>query len=85
MSTIFTWEPETFDHLPESGELDPLSPYVQKHFRGSDPILEAGYGAGRFVKYPHDRGFDCGGIKYSAETVQNMKTKGFGIIPGNLL
>lgn len=75
MSTIFKWKPEAFDDLLESCERDPLLPYIHKYFKRPGPILEAGCGAGRFVKYLHDRGFDSRGIEYNPETVQNVKAK----------
>jgi SAM-dependent methyltransferase len=75
MSTIFTWKLETFDDLLASCESDPLLPYIHRYFHRPGPVLEAGCGAGRFVKYLHDRGFDCRGVEYNSETVQNVKAK----------
>ena len=75
MSTIFEWKTETFDDLLESCEWDPLLPYTLTYFTPPGPVLEAGCGAGRFVKYLHDRGFDCRGIEFNETTVKNVKNK----------
>jgi SAM-dependent methyltransferase len=75
MSTIFSWNVEDFDYLLESCDTDPLSPYILKYFTRSGRILEAGCGAGRYVKYLHDRGYDCVGIEYNKRTVENVKKK----------
>jgi SAM-dependent methyltransferase len=75
VSTIFSWQVEAFDDLLKSCEWDPLTPYVHKYFTPPGPVLEAGCGSGRFVKYLHDRGFDCRGIEFNAETVRNIRVK----------
>jgi SAM-dependent methyltransferase len=75
MSTIFDWRTEAFDDLLNSCEWDPLTPYVHAYFTPPGPILEAGCGAGRFVKYLHDRDFDCRGIEFNPVTVRNVKDK----------
>ena len=75
MSTIFSWKVEDFDYLLESCDTDPLSPYILKYFTRSGRILEAGCGSGRYVKYLHDRGYDCVGIEYNQTTVENVKKK----------
>ena len=75
MSTIFSWKVEEFDHLLESCERDPVTPYIFKYFSPSARILEAGCGAGRYVKYLSDKGYDCVGIEYSRATVDKVKSK----------
>jgi SAM-dependent methyltransferase len=75
MSTIFNWQTETFDDLLKSCQWDPLTPYLHRYFPSPGPILEAGCGAGRFVKYMHDEGFDCRGIEFNEVTVKNVKAK----------
>jgi SAM-dependent methyltransferase len=75
MSTVFSWQVEAFDDLLSSCERDPLTPYVHKHFTPPGPILEAGCGSGRFVKYLHDLGFDCRGIEFNADTVRDVHAK----------
>ena len=73
MSTIFSWKVEEFEDLLASCELDPLMPYILKHFNPNTRILEAGCGAGRYVKYLYDGGYDITGVEYSAETVASVK------------
>jgi len=75
MSTIFSWKVEDFDYLLESCDTDPLNSYILKYFTRSGSILEAGCGSGRYVKYLHDRGYDCAGIEYNARTVEDAKNK----------
>jgi SAM-dependent methyltransferase len=75
MSTVFSWKPENFDYLLASCEEDPLTPYIFKYFSRSGRILEAGCGAGRYVKYLHERGYDCTGIEYNQTTVENVREK----------
>jgi len=75
MSTIFEWNVEEFDYFLESCDTDPLTPYIFKYFSIPGPILEAGCGSGRYVKYLHDRGYDCQGIEYNKTTVENVKRK----------
>jgi SAM-dependent methyltransferase len=75
MSTIFNWKVGSFDDLLRSCDWDPLTPYVHRYFVPPGPILEAGCGAGRFVKYLHDRAFDCRGIEFNETTVSNVKNK----------
>jgi SAM-dependent methyltransferase len=75
MSTTFSWRIEDYDYLLKSCEWDPLSPYAFLYFTPPGPVLEAGCGAGRFVKYLHDRGFDCRGIEFNETTIENVKSK----------
>jgi SAM-dependent methyltransferase len=75
MSTIFSWKVEEFDYLLQSCDCDPVTPYIFKYFSRPGPILEAGCGAGRFVKYLHDRGYDCKGIEHCKKTVEDVKKK----------
>lgn len=75
MSIIFSWRVEEFDYLLESCETDPVTPYIFKYFSPSARILEAGCGAGRYVKYLCEKGYDCVGIEYSKATVDKVKSK----------
>jgi len=74
-STIFSWKVEEYDALWATCETDPLTPWARKHFPPHGRILEAGCGAGRYVKYLHDHGYDCVGIEFSGETVANVRRK----------
>lgn len=76
MSTIFSWNPKEFDYLLESCDVDPLTPYMMRYFSNKNgAILEAGCGAGRYVKYLSDRKFCCEGIEYNGATVQAVQKK----------
>ncbi|UCG57071.1 MAG: class I SAM-dependent methyltransferase [Phycisphaerales bacterium] len=75
MSVEFEWPEEEFDYLLESCDQDPVTPYVFKYLPKHGPILEAGCGSGRFVKYLHDRGYDCRGIENCKSTVENVRKK----------
>jgi SAM-dependent methyltransferase len=87
MSTVFSWQAEAFDDLLASCAWDPLTPYVHEYLAPPGPILEAGCGSGRFVKYLHDHGFDCRGIECNAETVRDIRRKWpeLPIIQGDVL
>jgi SAM-dependent methyltransferase len=74
-STIFNWDIDSFDDLLTSCKWDPLTPYILKYFSEPGPILEAGCGAARYVKFLHDRGFNCIGLEYNQETIRNVLAK----------
>jgi SAM-dependent methyltransferase len=75
MSTIFKWKVEEFDYLLDSCNWDPITPHIFKYFSPPGPILEAGCGSSRFVKFLYDKGYDCRGIEYSNKTVEDVKDK----------
>jgi SAM-dependent methyltransferase len=75
MSTIFSWKPEEFDDLLASCDVDPLLPFMEKHFAPGDKILEAGCGAARFVKYLDERGRFVCGLEYEPETLRQVGKK----------
>lgn len=75
MPAVFEWPVEDFDYLLESCDSDPLTPYIFKYFPKPGPILEAGCGSGRLVKYLYDRGYDCRGIECNEATVRSIERK----------
>jgi len=75
MTVVFNWKVEEFDYLLQSCDWDPVTPYMFRYISPRGPVLEAGCGAGRFVKYLHDRGYECHGIEYGEKTVEDVKDK----------
>lgn len=49
---------------------DGVAPLFLRHVEPGARVLEAGCGAGRYVRYLADRGYDATGIELSAETVE---------------
>jgi SAM-dependent methyltransferase len=69
LSTIFTWEESEMEALVESCARDDSAPILKRLFPPGSKLLEAGCGAGRWVRYLKDRGYSITGLEYSAETV----------------
>jgi SAM-dependent methyltransferase len=74
MSVVFKWKPGDFDDLVRSCDLDDATPYILKYMPREGPVLEAGCGLARFVKYLADKGFqNVIGVELSEETVGAVK------------
>ncbi len=75
MSTIFSWDERDMDDLLMSCENNEISDLIDAYLKNDGPVLESGCGAGRYVKYLSDRGWDISGLEYSAETVEMVSRK----------
>jgi SAM-dependent methyltransferase len=76
MSVVFKWKPSDFDDLVRSCDLDDATPYILKYMPREGPVLEAGCGLARFVKYLSDKGFqNVIGVELSEETVAAVKCR----------
>ncbi len=70
MSVIFAWDRRELASLLASCERDEALPLIAKHVRAGARVLEAGCGAGRWVRYLADRGYRVVGLEYSGETLR---------------
>lgn len=75
MSTVFTWNEADMEALLASCERDEVSGLIAAHLDKSGPILESGCGAGRYVKYLSERGWDVTGLEYAQDTVDMVRRR----------
>jgi len=73
VSVIFSWREDHLDALLRSCERDEARAIVARHFLPGSHLLEAGCGAGRWVRYLTDYGYRVVGLEYSHETVAMVK------------
>jgi SAM-dependent methyltransferase len=73
MSTIFKWDAADMEALLATCETDGIFPYIQKYMPAPSKVLESGCGAGRYVKYLADRGWDVIGLEWDQEAVDMIK------------
>lgn len=73
MSTIFKWDEKDMDALLATCETDGVFPLIQKYMPAPARVLESGCGAGRYVKFLHDRGWDVTGLEWDQESVDMVK------------
>ena len=73
MSVIFAWDRRELASLLESCERDEALPLITKHLRPGARVMEAGCGAGRWVRYLADRGYRVVGLEYSGETLHMVR------------
>jgi SAM-dependent methyltransferase len=73
MSTIFKWDKKDMDALLATCETDGIFPYIEKYMPAPSRVLESGCGAGRYVKYLHDRGWDVVGLEWDKEAVDMIR------------
>jgi SAM-dependent methyltransferase len=74
MSTIFKWDKNDMESLLATCETDGIFPYIEKYMPAPSRVLESGCGAGRYVKYLHDRGWDVIGLEWDQEAVDMIKS-----------
>lgn len=75
MSTIFTWNEKEMDDLLLSCGNDEVSTLIKENLDKNGPVLESGCGAGRYVRYLTDQGWDMTGLEYSQDTVDMVLKK----------
>ena len=73
MSTLFQWTKQDMMELLATCETDGLLPYIEKYMPKPSKVLESGCGAGRYVKYLHDRGWDVTGLELDKATIKMVK------------
>lgn len=73
MSTIFKWDEKDMEALLATCETDGIFPLIQEHMPAPARVLESGCGAGRYVKYLHDRGWDVIGLEWDQDAVDIIK------------
>jgi len=73
MTIIFQWRESEMQASLESCARDEAAPILERHFAKGDLLLESGCGAGRWVRYLHDRGRRVVGLEYSRETVAMVR------------
>ncbi len=85
MSVIFDWDESEMQILLESCSRDEALPLIERHFAPPQTLLEAGCGAGRWVRFLHDRGFRITGLEYKRETVSMVHRvwPDLDIVPGD--
>ena len=69
MSAVFRWTEHDAFALLEACERDDVTSLFRKHIRRGSSILDAGCGAGRYVKYLAAQGYVVEGLELSGETV----------------
>lgn len=74
MSTIFKWDKKEMEALLATCETDGIFPYIEKYMPAPSRVLESGCGAGRYVKYLYDRGWDVIGLEWDQEAVDMIKS-----------
>lgn len=74
MSTIFKWDKADMEALLATCETDGIYPYILKYMPAPSKVLESGCGAGRYVKYLADRGWDVVGLEWDQEAVDMIKS-----------
>lgn len=75
MSTVFTWNEADMEALLASCETDETADLIAAHLDRNGPVLESGCGAGRYVKYLSEQGWDITGLEYSRETVEMVRRR----------
>ncbi len=75
MSTVFSWDEGDMDDLLRSCETSEVTGLINAYLMKEGPVLESGCGAGRYVRYLSDRGWDISGLEYSADTVEMVRRK----------
>ncbi|HZI89726.1 MAG TPA: class I SAM-dependent methyltransferase [Candidatus Polarisedimenticolia bacterium] len=73
MTVIFKWNESEMQAALESCTRDEAAPILERHFPAGTRLLEAGCGAGRWVRFLQDRGRAMVGLEYSRETVSMVK------------
>ena len=73
MPAVFRWTEQDAWALLETCERDDVASLIRKHIRPGSSILEAGCGAGRYVKYLAKQGYAVEGLELSGETVAMVK------------
>lgn len=61
------------EDLLKTCETDGLLSYIEKYMPKGSKTLESGAGAGRYVKYLHDRGWDIVGLELDEPTVKMVR------------
>jgi SAM-dependent methyltransferase len=74
MSVIFEWSESEMKLLLATCRNDDVWPLIQNNLPLGSRLLEAGCGAGRWVRFLSDAGYKITGLEYSSATVQ-MVTK----------
>jgi len=73
MSVIFKWNESDMESLLATCHDDDVWPLIQKYFPSGSRLLEAGCGAGRWVRFLSDVGYKVTGLEYSDDTVQMVR------------
>jgi SAM-dependent methyltransferase len=73
MSVVFEWRESEMAALLETCTRDEVLPLIEKHFTPGSRLLEAGCGAGRWVRFLTDRGYRIVGLEYSSDTVRMVR------------
>lgn len=73
MSVLFSWQESEMQALLGSCERDGAWPLIARYFPAGSRLLEAGCGAGRWVRFLEDRGYDVTGLEYNGETVEMVR------------
>ncbi|WP_428249626.1 class I SAM-dependent methyltransferase [Ferrovibrio sp.] len=75
MSTVFTWNEADMEALLLSCDNNEVTDLINQYLDKSGPVLESGCGAGRYVKYLSERGWNVTGLEYSQATVEMVRSK----------
>src|SRR3954465_9692267 len=73
VTIIFKWQESEVQSMLESCARDEATPILERHFPPGCRLLEAGCGAGRWLRFLSDRGRPIVGLEYSRETVDMVK------------
>jgi len=73
MSVIFEWNESEMKSLLATCRDDDVWPLIQQDLPLGSRLLEAGCGAGRWVRFLSDAGYQITGLEYSSDTVQMVR------------
>lgn len=67
---IWEWKEQDLNALLATCETDGLLPVIEKYFVQDGLVLESGCGAGRYVRFLQDRGWETVGVEWSQATME---------------
>lgn len=70
MTIIFSWSRNEMEDLLATCNSDEVLPIIRRTFKSGDRLIEAGCGAGRWVRFLTDSGYQMVGLEYSSLTVK---------------
>lgn len=74
-NVIFTWDPDTIDHELATCERDPALRAIIEVTSNGGPVLEAGCGLSRWVKFLSERDIDITGLEYLGDTLKTVRAR----------
>jgi SAM-dependent methyltransferase len=73
LSVVFQWSESEMQALVATCSRDECLPFLDRYFPPGGRLLESGCGAGRWLRFYADRGYDITGLELSPETVSMVR------------